>query len=38
MVVIKKASNIIPIDFGEFQLEYLANDKGVKNLTHFLLI
>lgn len=36
MVVIKKASNIIPIDFGEFQLEYLANDKGVKELDSFL--
>ena len=36
MVVIKKASNIIPIDFGEFQLEYSANDKGVKELDAFL--
>lgn len=35
MVVIKKASNIIPIDFGEFQLEYSANDKGVKELDKF---
>ncbi len=35
MVVIKKASNIIPIDFGEFQLEYTANDKGVKELDKF---
>ena len=32
MVVIKKLSNIIPIDFGEFQLEYTANDNGVKEL------
>lgn len=32
MVVIKKLSNIIPVDFGEFQLEYNANDKGVKEL------
>lgn len=37
MVVIKKASNIIPIDFGEFQLEYSANDKGVKELDSFLV-
>ena len=35
MVVIKKLSNIIPIDFGEFQLEYTANDKGVKELDKF---
>lgn len=35
MVVIKKASNIIPIDFGDFQLEYIANDKGVKELDEF---
>ncbi len=35
MVVIKKASNIIPIDFGEFQLEYVANDKGVLELDKF---
>ena len=35
MVVIKKLSNIIPIDFGEFQLEYIANDKGVKELDKF---
>lgn len=35
MVVIKKISNIIPIDFGEFQLEYNANDKGAKNLDSY---
>ena len=35
MVVIKKISNIIPIDFGEFQLEYNANDKGVKNFDQY---
>lgn len=35
MVVIKKSSNIIPVDFGEFQLEYIANDKGVKELDEF---
>nr|DAN91850.1 MAG TPA: hypothetical protein [Caudoviricetes sp.] len=35
MVVIKKLSNIIPVDFGEFQLEYVANDKGVKELDEF---
>ena len=35
MVVIKKASNIIPIDFEEFQLEYIANDKGIKELDKF---
>ena len=36
MVVIKKRDNVIPVDFGEFQLEYLANDKGVKELDSFL--
>ena len=36
MVVIKKASNIFPIDFGEFQLEYSENDKGIKELDSFL--
>lgn len=35
MVVIKKLSNIIPVDFGEFKLEYIANDKGVKELDKF---
>ncbi|MGT2834016.1 hypothetical protein ACVRZC_01495 [Streptococcus hyointestinalis] len=35
MVVIKKRSNIIPIDFGEFQLEYNVNDKGVNNLEKY---
>lgn len=35
MVVIKKISNVIPIDFGEFQLEYNANDKGAKNLDSY---
>jgi len=30
MVVIKKISNIIPIDFGEFQLEYNANKAAIK--------
>lgn len=35
MVVIKKISNVIPIDFGEFQLEYNANDKGVKNFDRY---
>lgn len=32
MVVIKKRSNIIPVDFGEFQLEYVANDENIKRM------
>lgn len=32
MVVIKKLSNIIPVDFGEFQLEYVANDENIKRM------
>ena len=35
MVVIKKLSNIIPVDFGEFQLGYVVNDKGAKELDKF---
>lgn len=33
MVVIKKRSNVIPIDFGEFQLEYRSNDESIKRLN-----
>lgn len=32
MVIIKKYANIIPIDFGEFTLEYNANDDSIKKL------
>lgn len=32
MVVIKKLSNIIPVDFGEFQLEFVANDENIKRM------
>lgn len=32
MVVIKKRSNVIPVDFGEFQLEFAANDKNILNM------
>lgn len=32
MVVIAKRSNIIPVDFGEFQLEYRANDENIKRM------
>ncbi|MXQ49519.1 hypothetical protein GRB29_09110 [Streptococcus pneumoniae] len=35
MVVIKKRSNVIPVDFGEFKLEYNANDAGIENLDAF---
>lgn len=30
MVVIAKRSNVIPVDFGEFTLEYRANDENIK--------
>lgn len=32
MVVIAKRSNVIPVDFGEFQLEYRANDENIKRM------
>ncbi|EPT35831.1 hypothetical protein [Streptococcus agalactiae] len=32
MVVIKKRSNVIPVDFEEFQLEFAANDKNILNM------
>ncbi|VTS32636.1 Uncharacterised protein [Streptococcus porcinus] len=33
MVVIKKRNNVIPVDFGEFKLEFLANDQSIKKMT-----
>ncbi|MGQ7564213.1 hypothetical protein ACTGYT_09665 [Streptococcus suis] len=32
MVVIAKRSNVIPVDFGEFTLEYRANDENIKRM------
>lgn len=32
MVVIKKRNNVIPVDFGEFTLEFVANDKNIRNM------
>lgn len=32
MVVIKKRDNVIPVDFGEFQLEFVANDKNIHKM------
>ncbi|MEX2784444.1 hypothetical protein AB3331_04570 [Streptococcus sp. H49] len=32
MAVIKKRSNVIPVDFGEFQIEFRVNDKNIKNM------
>lgn len=32
MVVIKKRSNVIPVDFGEFTIEFVANDKNIRNM------
>lgn len=32
MVVIKKRDNVIPVDFGEFKLEFVANDKNIHKM------
>lgn len=32
MVVIKKRNNTIPVDFGEFTLEFVANDKNIHKM------
>ena len=32
MVVIKKRDNVIPVDFGEFRLEFVANDKNIHKM------
>lgn len=32
MVVIKRFENTIPVDFGEFTLNFAANDKNLKEL------
>lgn len=32
MVVIKKRSNVIPIEFEDFTLEFLANDKNIHKM------
>ncbi|MDO6344669.1 hypothetical protein [Streptococcus oralis] len=32
MVVIKKRDNVIPIDFGEFKLEFVANDQNIQKM------
>ena len=32
MVVIKKRDNIIPVDFGEFKLEFVANDQNIHKM------
>lgn len=32
MVVIKKRSNIIPVDFGEFQLNFPLSDSNLKRM------
>lgn len=33
MVVIKKFENTIPIDFGEFELRFVASDENLQNLV-----
>ena len=32
MVVIKKRNNVIPVDFGEFRHEFVANDKNIHKM------
>lgn len=32
MVVIKKRDNVIPVDFGEFKFEFVANDKNIHKM------
>ena len=32
MVVIKKRDNVIPVDFGEFKLEFVASDKNIHKM------
>lgn len=33
MVVIKKRDNVIPVDFGDFQLSFVTNDESMKSLA-----
>lgn len=33
IVEFKKRDNVIPIDFGDFKLEFVANDESLKMLT-----
>ena len=32
MVAIKKRNNVIPVDFGEFVIEFRANDTNIKKM------
>lgn len=32
MVVIKKRDNVIPVEFGEFTLEFIANDQNIHKM------
>ena len=32
MVVIKKRNNIIPVEFGEFTLEFVSNDANIRKM------
>ena len=32
MVVIKKRDNVIPVNFGEFKLEFVANDQNIHKM------
>lgn len=33
MVVIKKRSNVIPVEFEDFTLEFIANDKKIRDMV-----
>lgn len=35
MVVIKKRQSVIPVDFGEFQLEFSVTDENIKKIQDF---
>ncbi len=34
MVVIKKFENVIPIDFGEFELKFVTSDENILKLAN----
>ena len=34
MVVIKKFENVIPVDFGEFELKFVASDENILKLAN----
>ena len=34
MVVIKKFENVIPVDFGEFELKFVTSDENILKLAN----